>query len=58
MRSHIPTHICTVNDYEIFDDVLNYVYARALGTESKVHPLFMSEPAVSACARACVYIVL
>ena len=39
-------HDGMVGDWDAFDEVLGHVYGRCLGTESKNHPLFMSEPAV------------
>jgi len=37
----------TVEDWDLFEKFLDHFYARHVKSESELHPLLMSEPAVS-----------
>ena len=39
--------LCSVEDWDIFEKVMDYTYNRRIKSESCLHPLLMSEPAVS-----------
>ena len=37
----------SVENWDIFEKVMDYVYSRSIKSESNLHPALMSEPAVS-----------
>jgi len=41
----------TVEDWDLFEKFLDHFYARHVKSESELHPVLMSEPAVSLTQR-------
>jgi len=39
--------IMAVEDWDLFEEVMDYSYAKHIKSESHQHPVLMSEPAVS-----------
>ena len=42
-----PLFIVAVEDWDLFEQVMDYSYAKHIKSESQFHPVMMSEPAVS-----------
>ena len=40
-------YLPTVNDWDLYEKLLDHVLARHVKTESEYHPILMSEPPVS-----------
>ena len=40
---------CVVEDWDTFEKILDYIYAKDIKSESSLHPVLMSEASVSIC---------
>jgi actin-related protein len=38
--------MCVVDDWEMFERVMDYTYEKHMKSEAQLHPVLMSEPAV------------
>jgi len=50
--------VATVEDWDLFEKFLDHFYARHIKSESELHPVLMSEPAVSICFLLCLLLPL
>lgn len=46
-----PMYHFLVEDWDLFEQVLDYSYSKHIKSESQFHPVMMSEPAVSIADR-------
>ena len=44
---------CIVEDWDTFEKILDYIYAKDIKSESSLHPVLMSEASVSICNYYC-----
>ena len=50
-------HPCTVNDWELYQKLLDHLFSRHVKTSPELHPILMSEAPVSDCVCVCAWCV-